>query len=234
MKHDNFKIPDPWGRAQYYKSIWLETEDGGSGSWVYVCRNQLAYIFIVIDDLPEACGRDATSLFGAQVSVVDLATIAPETIASALRCCGYEEELDFKSEKDRFLIADMCRSFGAYAPMWNEDGGKVTEENRYGSYDEKHPAFRKLRSDARKFAEENLFHDEARNELLDTKVVNAVGQTAREYMNGTEGLWEALHRIKDQGDKATPERQLVLRMYMNAGQTLGAGPVPEDIVGEKA
>jgi hypothetical protein len=234
MKHDNFKIPDPWGRAKYYKQIWLESEDGGSERWVYVCRQGLAYIFIVIDDLPAAMGRDATSLFGAQVSVVDLATIGPETIASALRSCGYEEELDFKSEKDRFIIADMCRSYGAHAPLWNEDGGRVNIENKYGSYDEKHPAFRKLRSDARKFAEENLFHDEARNELLDTKIVNKIGETAREYMNGNEGHWAALRRIKDQGENATPEQKIILKMYQNVGQTLGAGPVPEDIIGKKS
>jgi len=56
-----------------------------------------------------------------------------------------------------------------------------------------------------------------------------MGQTAREFAGGTSSLWDTLRRIKDDPN-ATDEQKLVLKMYQNAGQTLGAGPVPLDIV----
>lgn len=229
MKYDRLKIPSPWGRARYYKGIWLELEDGGSDRWLYVCRDSLAYIFICIDDWVAAVGKEAECLFNATVSVVDLFFISPETMAGAIQSCGYEdEELDFKLELDRLRMAEMLHSVGSKAPMWDAFGGKV--KDIHDSFDARHPAFRTLRANARRYAEENLFDDEKRNGLLDATVVNKIGETAREYMQGTEGMWAAMRRIKEAGEAAPPEQRLVLKMYQGAGQTLGAGPVPADIM----
>ena len=225
-----FKIPTEHGR--YYCKDWLELYDGGSDQWLYVCRDSLAYVFIDIMDWPAYCGRDATCRWVASVSMVDLLTISPETIAGSLRSCGFEEELDFKLESDRLRIAEMCFTTGAKAPMWEESGGKVTFDD-YGnlneSYDENCPHFRRLRKEAREYAEQELLKDdEYRNELLNTKIVNAIGSTAREMMDGD--IWAPLRRIKEQGEEASKEQRLVLKMYQNAGTTLGAGPAPEDIM----
>jgi hypothetical protein len=227
MKYDRFKIPTERGR--YYKSIWLELYDGGSDQWLWVCRDGLAYIFLEVQDWVAAVGKDAEFWFGATVSVVDLLTISPKTVAGALQSCGCHDDLDFKVELDRLRIAEMCHSVGVKAPLWDEYGGLV--KDRFANPGEGHPAFRRLRSDARKFAEQELFDDEKRNHLLDTKVFNALGETVREHMNGTDGMWNALRRIKDAGESAPPEQQLILKMYRAAGTTLGAGPVPEDIMG---
>jgi hypothetical protein len=227
MKHENLKIK--MDRGTYYKSIWLELESGGSGTWTYVCHQGLAYIFIVIMDLPDAMGKYAPALFNAEVCVVDLTTISPETIASAIRNMGYEEELDFKSERDRLFLADMLRQCGSKARLWDEDGGKV--KDIYDQADERHPAFRSLRAHASEYAEKNLFNESKRDNLLDTTVVNKIGETAREYMDGGSS-WAALRRIKNLGSKATKEQKLVLQMYRKAGTTLGAGPVPKDIMDE--
>ncbi len=225
-KYDRLKIPTDHGR--YYKDIWLELYDGGSDQWLWVCRDSLAYIFIEVLDMVGYCGKEATSLFDASVSVVDLLTVPPSAVASAFQSCGCEEELDFKVELDRLRIAEMLFSVGTKAPMWNDCGGAVKDQ--FARPDEKHPAFRILRSNARKYAEENLFNDEERNKLLDTKVVNQIGETAREYMHGTEGMWAAVRRIKEADEAASPKQKLVLRAYQSAGQTLGAGPVPADIM----
>jgi len=227
-----YKI-DTLNAGTYYAKRWLTLFDGGSDQWLYVACDGLAYVFIDINDLPANCGRDATSRWAASVSVVDLLSVSPETMASAMEGCGCEDELDFKVAEDRLRLAEMLHSVGSKSPMWNQDGGKVTFDN-YGNceqdYDENCPAFRRLRKEAREYAEAELLQgDEQRNELLDNKVVNAIGMTAREYGNGGQGLWEGLRRIKAQGDAATPQQQLVLGMYQKAENTLAAGPVPEDL-----
>ena len=225
MKHERLRIPTKCG--DYYKGIWLVLFDGGSDQWLYVCRDGMAYIFLEVLDWPAVCGRDAQVLFNASVCVVDLLSIPLDTVASSMRSCGCDEEMDFKKEEDRLRVAEMLYSTGAKSPLWNSNAGKVKDP--HDRPDEGHPAFRSLRAAARRYAEENLFDDEQRNELLDTRIVNKIGQTAREYSQGTEALWTAMRRIREQGDAAPPEQQLVLKMYQSCGTTLGAGPVPEDI-----
>lgn len=219
-------------RGKYYYKIWLEIYDGGSGQWLWVCRDGLAYIFLEVIDLVEYCGRDATVHWVAEVSVVDLMTATPKTLAEALQSWGSFDIEDFKftEEQGRLNIACCLREYGAKAPLWNKSARLLKEGDRAWGYDEMDPEFRKLRADARRFAEEELFDEESRNHILDTRVVNKLGQTGRSYMRGTEGLWEHLRMIKDKGEEATPEQRLVLSMYQNAGQTLGAGRVPKDLL----
>ena len=229
---NRLKIPTEH-QARYYRKIWLELFDGGSDQWLWVVRDGLTYIFLEVIDLPAYCGRDATSRWCASVDTVDLATASPDTIATALQCCGYQEELDFRKEGDRLAIAEMLWSYGAKSPMWSDDAGKVTFDS-YGNceqdYGDGDPAFRSLRKRAREAAEE-LFDEDTREHQLDTKIVNAIGQTAREFANATDGLWTALRRIKDD-PQATSEQKLVLGMYQKAKTTLGAGPVPSDLQSE--
>lgn len=221
--------------ASYYAKDWLVLRDGGSDQWLYVCRLRpdygLAYLFINIIDLPAYCGRDADARWAVSVSEVNLLDVSPETIVSALQSCGCDEALDFRSPLDRLRIAEMLFDHGSKAPLWDQSGGKVTFDN-YGNrnedYDENCPAFRRLRKEAREYAETLLDDDVQRNQQLN-RVVNAIGQTAREYANGGTGLWKSLRRIKEQGDAASPQQQLVLGMYQKAETTLGLGPIPEDL-----
>lgn len=224
-KYDRLKIPTEKGR--YYKDIWLELYDGGSDTWLWVCRDSLAYIFIEVVDWVAAAGKDAGFWFNATVSVVDLLSIPLDAVGQAMQSCGCTDDLDFKVELDRLRIAEMCHSVGTKAPLWDDYGGVV--KDIYDNPGEGHPAFRTLRANARRFAEQELFNDEKRNLLLDTKIVNKIGETARETMQGVEGMWAAMRRIKEAGANATPEQQIVLKMYQGAEHTLGAGPVPEDI-----
>lgn len=231
MKH--FKIPTEGGT--YYCKIWLELWDGNSGQWLYVCRDVLTYIFLEVIDMVEHCGREVTYRWSASVATVDLLTTSPETFASAYQSCGGDDEqFDFKKEPDRLRIAQILYEYGSKSPLWDK-GSKDFKEDYDGyddSPDENHPDFRKLRAEARRWAEENIFDEESRNHFLDTKVVNKLGQTAREFAGGTESLWDTLRKIKEDPD-ATPEQKLVLKLYQGAGQTLGAGPVPEDIMEKK-
>jgi len=235
MTNESKKYRIPTERGNYYCNIWLTLYDGGSDQWLYVCRDGLAYIFIDIIDMPAACGHDADHRWYVRVCVVDLFAIPMTTVASALQSCGYEEPLDFKKEEDRLAIAEMLYSYGASGTLWEGSGGDVSFDN-YGnlneSYDENCPHFRRLRKEAREFGKELLSKNDGlyRDELMNTKVVNDIGQTAQEFMIGIGGHWAALHRIKELGDRATPKQQIVLKMYQSAGTTLGAGPVPENLM----
>ena len=227
MKH--LKIPVNNGR--YYKGIWLEIFDGGSGQWLWVVRDGLSYIFLEVIDLVEYMGRDATEVWSASVSVVDLITTPLETVASAIRSAGAEDmELDFKKESDRLAIAEMCYSHGAKAPLWDGFARDIKdiEKERFADRSDHDPEFLKLRKEAREFAE-TLFDEAERNEQLDNKVVNALGQTAREYANGTVALWDSLRRIQALGDDATDAQKLMLKMYAGAERTLGGNMIPEDL-----
>lgn len=217
--------------ARYYGKIWLETNDGGSRSWQWVARRGLTYIFLDIMDLLDEMGREAPRYWSGEVSVVDLGVVSRETLWAALESCGADlDDLDLREERDRLAIAEMLRSYGARAPMFSEDRGEirrdragdVIEPSEYGR------DFRGLRAKLRREGE-RLFADEVREERLDGKIVNAIGMTAREYAAGTDGLWSALRRARDAGEVATPVQKMMVRLYGTAKETLGAGPVPEDL-----
>jgi hypothetical protein len=215
---------------------WEELEDGGSGRWLYVRRvGPLCWVFIGIDDMVDCCGRDTDFYFSAQVSVVDVLNTPQETVNSALSSCGAESWLHDLPKDQRFLAAAQCMfDYGAKAPCWEGSSPTINKEKnkdwQWSVPSDSSPTFTRLRAAARRFAEENLLDEEKRNELLDTRVVNKLGQTARQFAGGTESLWGTLRRIKEDPN-ASEEQKLVLRLYQGAGQTLGAGPVPEDIMG---
>jgi len=65
-----------------------------------------------------------------------------------------------------------------------------------------------------------------REAALNDRVVNKLGSTARQFMHGD--LWGRLREIRDDPD-ATEDQKLMLKMYANAGITLGGEPVPKDL-----
>jgi len=214
--------------AHSYKTFarnWLTLADGGSGSWLYAREAAPGvWLFIEILDLVEYMGNDANVRWSASVDVVDLTTVSPNTLVSAMESCGgWFGEVD----PTPLMLAEVLHSYGAKSPMWSGEAGIVSDRNRYDSPDERHRPFRDLRAQARREAEALLDAD-YRDEVLDTRIVNAIGQTAREYANGSDGLWTALRRIATD-PSASVEQQIVLKMYANAGQTLGCGPVPDDL-----
>lgn len=235
------KLKDSWridlgrdsDRSCYYGGVWLETDSGGSGTWQWVASRCLVYIFLDIMDLVDVMGSEARWYWSGEVSVVDLSTVSVQTLRSALDSHGScVDDLDFRKESDRLRIAMMLRSYGARAPMMSEERGEVRRD-RSGCIIEASESgrdFRALRALLRREGE-RFFSEEIRERGLD-RVVNAIGQSAREYAGGAEGLWSALRRIRDAGGSATEGQRVVLRMYARAGETIGAGPVPGDLRSE--
>lgn len=210
--------------AEFYARKWQVLEDGGSDRWLYVCRDGGSYVFIEILDLVGYMGRDATAQWCAEVSVVDLANATSEALTEAARSCCSDDRDEwpgFESWNDRLAWACILRDYGHKSPMWSGEAGKP----RRDACEDK--AFRSLRAAARREAEA-LLDGDTRELALDTKIVNAIGQTAREYASGTDGLWTALRRIKDDPN-ATPAQRLVVGMYGACETTLGAGPIPADL-----
>jgi hypothetical protein len=212
-------------RRNTYARNWTVLADGGSGNYLYAREaTSGVYVFIEILDLPEYMGKEATVRWCASVDVVDIFATSPETIDSAMRSCGFDEA---EIEPTPLILAEVLHSYGAKSPMWSGDAGRVNEHNFYDRPDERHRPFRDIRAEARREAEALLDAD-YRDEMLDTRIVNAIGQTAREFADGTPGLWSALRRIAADPD-ASPSQKLVLKMYGNAGQTLGGDVVPADL-----
>lgn len=212
-------------RRNTYARNWTVLADGGSGNYLYAREaTSGVYVFIEILDLPEYMGKEATVRWCASVDVVDIFATSPETIDSAMRSCGFDEA---EIEPTPLILAEVLHSYGAKSPMWSGDAGRVNEHNFYDHPDERHRPFRDIRAEARREAEALLDAD-YRDEMLDTRIVNAIGQTAREFADGTPGLWSALRRIAADPD-ASPSQKLVLKMYGNAGQTLGGDVVPADL-----
>lgn len=207
---------------------WITLEDGGSNRWIYAQQvNPGEYVFLRIDDMVYACGRDANTYFCADVSVVNAADL--EQASEAIRSCYGDDPPDDLTE---LAIAQAMHDYGAKAPCeeFNSPAiNKSREDWEYRVPSDSSPTFLRLRATARHFAEANLLDDSKRENHLDSHVVNQLGQTARQYAAGTQGLWDKLREIKDDPN-ATPEQRLTLRMYQGAKQTLGAGPVPPDLV----
>jgi len=215
---------------------WTTLEDGDSGRWIYARKvAPQVWLFLRMDDMVDACGGDATYYFHCDVGVVDLQQATEcGTLTSALESCDAKSWMhDLPVEKHNLAMAQCLFDHGAWSPLW-QDGSPEIEKDDDGDWkfdipDEDDPVFTDLLEAGRKWVEENLLDEDNRNHLLDTKIVNAIGQTAREFAGGTSSLWDTLRRIQSDPN-ASDEQKLVLKMYQNAGQTLGAGPVPLDII----
>jgi hypothetical protein len=235
-------------RRTIHMKGWITCEDGGSGRWLYARPLDVSaknwkrgfsanvWAFICLDDMVDACGQDADYYFSASVSVVDLTVIPTEAQQAALSSCGAAGwTLETLNEKYWLAVAHCCHDHGNRAPCWEGASPAINKSKRkhwkWEVPSDTSPTFTQLRAAARRFAEENLLDVTQRAALLNTRVVNAIGQTALEYSTGTDGLWNALRRIK-QDPGASKEQKLTLATYQRATQTLGAGPVPADIMEE--
>jgi len=195
--------------AKHYEILrddedWLAIRDLGNSVFVFLK---------VIDLRDHMCeselGDMETGPFCASVNLVEVNRANAETRRQAMESCGWED-----MPTTNQAIAEVLNDYGAHSPVWNEDFKR----------------FDMARAAARRYTEDALLDDETRENLLETKVVNALGQSAREYAGGSEGLWDSLRRIASQGEEASTDQKLMLKMYAKAGQTLGCGPVPADIV----
>jgi len=217
---------------------WTTLEDGGSGRWVYAREvAPMTWVFLRIDDMVDSCGGEATYYFHCDVGVVDLRQGTESgSLTEAMKSCDADSWMHDLPEENRPLAMAQCLfDHGAWSPLWQEGSPEIDKEAdedwKFNVPDEDDPVFSDLLEAGRKWAEENLLDEGSRDHLLDTKIVNKIGQTAREFAGGTNSLWDTLRRIKDDPN-ATKEQKLLLKMYQNAKQTLGAGPVPPDIIGE--
>ncbi len=157
---------------------------------------------------------------------------------------------EVKSETWLGLAQCMC-DYGAQAPMWDECGGEIERDcpagcdlgwmpdpkrheddydeiecsrcEGYGQLladDEESESFLGLK--ARALAEmAALWGTAARNDRLDGDPVNGLGQTAREYAQGSDGLYAAMRR--------QPEDSIIRKMYGACGKTLDGKTIPSDI-----
>jgi len=218
---------------------WNVLEDGGSGRWIYSKQVEaLVWLFLRMDDMVDSCGGDATYYFHCDVGVVDMQQATEcGTLAEALKSCDADSWMHDLPEESRPLAMAQCLfDHGAWSPLWQEGSPEIDKEAdedwKFNIPDESDPDFLDLLEAGRKWAEENALDYGSRTHLLDTKIVNGIGQTAREFAGGTGSLWNTLRRIKSDPN-ATDEQKLVLKMYRNVGNTLGAGPVPQDIIEEE-
>ena len=235
----------------YWVRHWRVLQDGGSGTWLYMrelagagddCRP--VFVFVEITDMVDACGQDTDLRWYASVNVVEPLRASPETIRQAIESCGWEDwNIDSQTGEDLPLperirnLAEILHGYGAKCPIWDDTAGPVTEKNRWDSPDESCRYFRKLRAEARRQAEDLVEKRPngryvlagSASDDLDTRPVNQMGQTAREFASGTDGLWSALRRIQDAGPDATSEQALVLQMYAACDRTLGGDKIPDDL-----
>jgi hypothetical protein len=186
---------------------WITLEDGGSGRWLYAKpldsknpETAVVWAFICIDDMVDACGRDADYYFAASLSVVDLLSINVEAQKSALESCDAQKWIyDLAVEKRWLAVAQCCHDYGSKSPCWEGSSPGINKEkNRDWQWNvpsDDSPTFTRLRAAARRFADENLLDAESRNEFLDTRIVNQIGQTAREFANGAGPVSEDLLNV---------------------------------------
>jgi hypothetical protein len=205
------------------------------------------YLFIEIVDMVDACGRDMLDQLdlSGEVYLVEPSRYSARDLNSAFQSCGWEGikdvieefvETSNETQPNRaaipdigLLYADFLRSYGNKSPLYSASGGRiVTEKNMHDGVDERrvYALLRELLVEANQYIADTT----VLQATLDTKVVNKMGQTSREFAGGIDSTWDTLRRIQGMGDKATPAQKLVLKMYTNAGQTLGGDKVPLDIV----
>jgi len=144
-----------------------------------------AYQFINVVDMVDACGRDATDEFVAELHYVDLDAIDADTIRKALECCGQQDEPDLSD----LAIAECCHSYGAKAPLdsWSGNGRTVVR--------------RQARSEAHSLLTSGM-------KAALQRPVNQLGSTAAEFMRGD--IFSAMQRGAEAGD---PSARLMAKVY---------------------
>lgn len=219
-----------------YSKHWEIWEDC-DGTYRYVRRMaDLKYLGISIISLPEYCGRSAIDgpYWSGDLVLVDLMALPYGEQIAALRSCYGDTWPDFADTVAvrQDLLVSCCLSHGSYAPLGLDSGGDVKIDS-YGDMIEQTPdskGFRGVRKRLREIGDAFARDAGSLERTLDNRIVNSLGQTAREYGQGTEGLWSKLRDIRDDGD-ASDEQKLIFKMYHGCTDTLADVPIPADITG---
>jgi hypothetical protein len=157
----------------------INWEDYG-GKWCFRDPNNPRHFYVIRhDNMAEHMSEreieeSGLDLHVSTVYLVDLADTCPDTVQSAMECCG----LDFDDwmtpptvEERELAIVDCLVSYGAAAPM-----GEETHPHRADV----------ARANARRQVEALVGNSDRREALL-SRPVNAIGSTAREYARGDFG-----------------------------------------------
>lgn len=136
--------------------------DYGGKKWRCVGNRQ--YQFIEFINMDEACGRDneGQAKYNVSLRLVDLNTVTPGNIKSALDCCG----VDLEPVPSDEITAECLDSYGCHAPLEQFSGNNA------------HQLMRQAYSAA------NALLDPDQLESALAKPVNKIGSTAREFMQG--------------------------------------------------
>jgi hypothetical protein len=144
-----------------------------------------AWQFLEMIDVHSATGEDTGPRYACEVKYVDLASLSPDTIKSAVESCGSPEYAS-----DPRAVAEMCAQYGAAAPLHSENGNNRREVMR--------AAYR---------AADDLLSPDTFSDAM-ARPVNALGSTAEEYMRGD--LDAAMARGVESGD---PSARLLAKMH---------------------
>lgn len=180
---------------------WLYTGDANmldyGGRFYRKLAGTRRWHFVDVCNMDDACGRDneGCAKYCVDLSEVDLDSIPEKTIASAMQSCGYDEDpavsrLD--PDARECMIAEACHGYGAKAPLWQDSGN-----NRHALIREAKRESRLLQKDV-----------DAMADRMEAPV-NAIGSTAREFMQGD--LASPILRGLEAGD---PRADLMARMGM--------------------
>jgi hypothetical protein len=171
-------------------------EDYG-GKWAKRAPSGVWFV-VTFTNMYDACGergckRDGVPQYLAEIQSVDPSDLPDRTIREALECVGYEETPPGIHPSEPVLV-EACVSYGAYAPL-----------DCFSS--DTYPL--RLRARARRAAEALIRDSQAFEERL-SRPVNAIGSTAREYMQGD--LNAALIRYQGGGGERDGKKDLMLKL----------------------
>lgn len=138
-------------------------------------NDSIVYHVIELINMIEATGEEDQDTYNVSLQEIDLSTC---DIASALKCCSYENE----SNLSELIIVESISSYGSWAPMGSWEG------NNYKIL------LQKARAESHSL--DNYDYHEKQLE----RPVNQLGSTAREYASGD--FTSAMIRGIANGDKS--------------------------------
>jgi len=193
------------------------TEHGGNGEGEHTDSIEIergVFVFAIVVDMDSACGRDneGSPRYLAEAKLVDLGEIDDVQADQALYSCGFyrtpegivsgsgDVVVAADDPRAALVLAEVCMSYGLYAPMGSEFVGSCA-----GDVNSRSGAPREARRVARRMARAMLDGRERERKL--SEPVNAIGSTAAEVMCGD--IDSAILRGLANGD---PRADLLARM----------------------
>lgn len=159
--------------------------DHGGKNWR--CVGSRVYQFVELINMDDACGRDneGKDKYVVSLRLVDLKTVSPANVQSALRSCGAEG-----MEQNDDAVAECIDSYGCHAPMGEFSGNNA----------------RKLLRSA--YQEANSLLDPDQLATAMQKPVNKIGSTAAEFMQGD--FTSAIQRGCESGN---PDARIMAKIH---------------------